>query len=119
MVVKGIGLVLLGILAGIGAAFTGPGGGANMVPALLMMGCAAQKAVGTSFLAILVISLSALVIHNELAHVDCRVGLLLGLGGVLGAQLGGRLVENVSAARFKGIFAVVPVGLDAHLFIKK
>jgi uncharacterized membrane protein YfcA len=119
MVEKGVGLVLLGILVGIGAAFTGLGGGFVMVPALLMMGYAAQKAVGTSFLAILVISLSALVAHNKLANVDYKVGALLGLGGILGAQLGARLVEHVSTVQFKRIFAVVLVGLAAYLFIKK
>jgi uncharacterized membrane protein YfcA len=119
MVEKGAGLVLLGILVGMGAAFTGLGGGFIMVPVLLMMGYAAQKAVGTSFLAILVISLSALVAHNKLANVDYKVGTLLGLGGILGAQLGARLVEHVSAAQFKRIFAVVLVGLAAYLFIKK
>jgi len=41
----------------------------------------------TAFLAILVISLSALVAHNKLANVDYRIGLLLGLGGIVGMAL--------------------------------
>jgi len=58
----GIELALLGcgIVVGIGASFTGLGGGFLMIPILLFMGYSAQKAVGTSFLAILVISISAL-----------------------------------------------------------
>ena len=48
-------MVASGILVGIGASFTGLGGGFLMVPILLFMGYPAQKAVGTSFLAILVI----------------------------------------------------------------
>jgi uncharacterized membrane protein YfcA len=47
------------------------------------------------------------------------MGLLLGLGGVLGAQLGARLVEHVSTAQFKRIFAVILVGLAIYLFFKK
>ena len=74
-------LGLGGILVGIGASFTGLGGGFLIVPLLLALGYSAQKAVGTSFLAILVIAVSALVAHNKLANVDYRVGVLLGVGG--------------------------------------
>ena len=112
-------IVALGVLVGIGAAFSGLGGGFLMVPALLMMGFPAQKAVGTSFLGIFIISVSALVAHNKLANVDWRIGLLLGLGGVVGAQFGARLVEHVSTAQFKRIFALILVGLAAYLFFRK
>ncbi len=112
-------MIALGIMVGVGAAFTGLGGGFLMVPLLLMMGYTAHKSVGTSFLAILVISISALIAHNKLANIDYRAGLLLGIGGVLGAQIGARLVEHVSTASFKKIFAVVLVGLAVYLFLKK
>ena len=112
-------MVVLGVFVGIAAAFSGLGGGFLIVPLLLMMGFTAQKAVGTSFLGIFVISLSALVAHNKLAHVDWKLGLMLGIGGVLGAQAGARLVEHVSTAQFKKIFALILVGLAAYLFFKK
>jgi uncharacterized membrane protein YfcA len=112
-------MVASGILVGIGAAFTGLGGGFLMVPILLFLGYPAQKAVGTSFLAILVISISALIAHNKLANVDYKIGLLLGMGGIIGAQVGARLVEHVSTAHFKKIFALVLVALAVYLFIKK
>ncbi|MCP5419792.1 MAG: sulfite exporter TauE/SafE family protein [Gammaproteobacteria bacterium] len=112
-------LVVLGVGIGVGASFTGLGGGFLMVPLLLFMGYTAQKAVGTSFLAILVISISALFAHNKLANVDYKMGLLLGLGGIVGAQIGARLVEHVPTAQFKKIFALVLVGLACYLFIKK
>ena len=90
-----------------------------MVPLLLFLGYSAQEAVGTSFAAILVISLSALLAHNKLANVDYRAGILLGLGGVIGAQVGARLVEHVSTANFKKIFALILVGLAGYLFYKQ
>jgi len=108
-----------GVVVGIGASFTGLGGGFLMIPLLLYFGYTAQKAVGTSFLAILVISISALIAHNKLANVDYRAGLLLGIGGVVGAQIGARLVEHVSTGSFKRIFALILVGLAAYLFFKK
>ena len=112
-------LVLSGVVVGIAAAFTGLGGGFLMVPLLLFLDFPAQKAVGTSFLAILIISISALIAHNRLANVDYRIGALLGIGGVVGAQLGARLVEQVSTGQFKRVFACVLVALAGYLFFKK
>jgi len=111
--------IILGVITGIAASFTGLGGGFVMVPVMLFLGYPAQKAVGTSFLAILIISLSALVAHNKLANVDYKMGLLLGVGGVIGAQAGARLLEHVSTAQFKKVFALILLGLAAYLFIKK
>jgi hypothetical protein len=112
-------MIALGTVVGIAGAFTGLGGGFIMVPLLLFFGFTAQKSVGTSFLAILVISISALVAHNKLANIDYRAGILLGVGGIIGAQVGARLVEHVSTDSFKKIFAVVLVGLAVYLFFKK
>lgn len=111
-------LAVLGVGVGCAASFTGLGGGFLMIPLLLFMGYSAHKAVGTSFAAILVISVSALVAHNKLANVDYKAGLLLGLGGIVGAQIGARLVEHVSTASFKKAFAVILIGLAGYLFAK-
>ena len=119
MDLKLLWLTLGGVIVGIGASFTGLGGGFLIVPLLLLLGYPAQKAVGTSFLAILVISVSALIAHNKLANVDYRVGILLGVGGIVGAQIGARLLEHVSTASFKRIFAAVLVGLAGYLFFQK
>ncbi len=112
-------LVVSGVLVGVGASFTGLGGGFLMIPILLFMGYSAQKAVGTSFLAILVISVSALLAHNKFANVDYKAGILLGLGGIVGAQIGARLVQHVSLGSFKKIFAAILVGLAVYLVVQK
>ena len=112
-------LIFLGLGVGCAASFSGLGGGFLMVPLLLFMGYSAQKAVGTSFAAILVIALSALVAHNKLANIDYRAGLLLGIGGVAGAQLGARLLEGISTASFKKVFALILLGLAGYLFFQK
>lgn len=110
--------ILIGLGVGVAAAFTGLGGGIVMVPLLLALGFDAQKAVGTSFLAILIISVSALAAHGKMANVDWKMGLLLGVGGIVGAQIGARLVEHVSTAGFRKVFAVVLVGVGVYFFSK-
>ncbi len=112
-------MIVGGVIVGVGASFTGLGGGFLIIPLLLILGYPAQKAVGTSFLAILVISLSALIAHNKLANVDYKIGLLIGAGGIVGAQIGARLVEHVSTASFKRIFAGILVCLAGYLFFQK
>lgn len=112
-------ILVSGILVGIGASFSGLGGGFLMVPILLYLGFSAQKAVGTSFLGILIISISALLAHTKLANVDYKFGILLGIGGIIGAQIGARLVEHVSQVAFKRIFATILVGLAIYLLVRK
>ena len=111
--------IFFGFFVGIGASFTGLGGGFLMVPLLVALGYSAQKAVGTSFLAILIISLSALAAHAKLSNVYYRIAIALGVGGVLGAQLGPHLLEYISTANFKKILAFILVGLAAYLFFQK
>ena len=112
-------MIFSGVLVGISASFSGLGGGFLMVPLLIFLGFSAQKSVGTSFLAILIISISALIAHNKLTNVDYKVGILLGIGGIVGAQIGARLVEHVSTANFKKILAVILICLAGYLFFKK
>lgn len=112
-------MVALGIVVGVAASFSGLGGGFLMVPLLIFLGYSAQDSVGTSFVGILVISVSALVAHNKLANVDYKAGILLGIGGVLGAQIGARLVEHISTANFKKVFSGILLGLAIYLFFKE
>ncbi len=109
---------IVGIVVGILASFSGLGGGFLMVPLLLFLGYSAQEAVGTSFLAIVIISLSALIAHIRLENVNYKVGLLLGIGGVIGAQIGAKIVENISTGMFKKIFAVTLILLAIRMVIK-
>jgi uncharacterized membrane protein YfcA len=111
-------MVLAGIVVGIGASFSGLGGGFLMVPLLLFLGYSAQKSVGTAFLAIAIIAVSAVIAHGKLANVDYKSAILLGLGGLIGAQIGARLLEHVSTANFKKIFAVILLGLAVYMFRK-
>lgn len=109
---------LLGLLIGIGASFTGLGGGFLVVPLLIALGFTAKRAVGTSFVAILVVSLSAVFGHARFHEVDWRVGGLLGLGGIVGAQIGPKLLQGVPGPVFQKIFAGVLAGLAAWMWFR-
>ena len=110
---------IFGVLVGVGASFAGLGGGFLIVPLLLYLNYSAQRAVGTSFMAILVISISSLIAHNKLANVDYKVGILLGIGGVIGSQIGARLLEYVPTLTFQKIFSVILMGLAIFTFFRK
>jgi len=101
------GFLLFGILVGCASALTGLGGGFLVVPFLIFLGRSHTEAVGTSFVTILVLGGSALFAHARLAHVDWKVGLLLGLGGIAGAQVGARLVDRLDPTTFSRIFAAL------------
>lgn len=110
---------ILGILIGVAASFTGLGGGFVVVPLLIALGYTPQRAVGTSFAMILLVGLSSLVGHQRLAEVDWKAGLLLGVGGIVGAQLGPRLLQNVQGSVFQKLFACVLAALAVWMFFKK
>lgn len=112
-------LLLTGTGVGICGSFLGLGGGFLMVPLLLFMGYAAQEAVGTSFVAILIISASALFAHHKFAQLDYKTGAVLGLGGLAGAQLDASLVQHISTAHFKKIFASILATLAVYLFFSR
>jgi len=90
-----------------------------MVPLLLFLGYDAQKAVGTSFMAIVIISLSALFAHSKLQNVDYKLGILLGMGGIIGAQIGARVLEHIPTPIFKKIFAAILILLALRIFFQK
>ncbi len=120
MDVTAVAIMVSGMFVGLGAALTGLGGGFLMVPLLLLyLGFTVQKAVGTSFVGILMIALSALVANGRMANVDYKYGLWLGLGGIIGAQIGTRLLADVPADLFKKIFALLLIVMAVYLMMKK
>jgi len=112
-------LLLIGLFVGIAGGFTGLGGGFILVPILLFLGLEAQRSVGTSFAVILMISVSALVAHSKLQNIDYRLGILIGLGGIVGAQIGARLVELVPTLAFKRIFGIILMLIALRMLFQK
>ena len=102
-----ITLALVGFIVGILASISGLGGGFMFVPLLIFLGSEAKLAVGTSFVFILVVAISSIISHYRLGNMDIKTGLTLGLGGIIGAQIGPQILQYVSEQNFKRIFAVL------------
>ena len=102
-----ITLALAGFIVGILSSISGLGGGFMIVPLLIFLGREAKLAVGTSFVFILVVAISSIISHYRLGNIDIKTGLTLGLGGIIGAQIGPQILQHVSEQNFKRIFAVL------------
>lgn len=111
--------IAAGVGIGIAASFTGLGGGFLVVPLLLWIGFSSAHSVGTSAMAILIIICSATLAHHRLGNIDYRIALLIGAGGIVGAQIGAHLVSQVSTDVFRKIFAAILAGLAVYLVVKK
>ncbi len=109
-------LVLVGVIVGILSSVAGLGGGFLIVPLLIFLGREAKLAVGTSFIFILMVAMSSILAHYRLGNVDIRTGLVMALGGVVGAQIGPHLLQHLSDQNYKRIFSLLLVITAVWLF---
>ncbi|MDC0946943.1 sulfite exporter TauE/SafE family protein [Nitrospinaceae bacterium] len=86
------------------------------MPLLIYLGRDAKLAVGTTFVFILLVAISSLIAHYRLGNVDVKTGLVLALGGILGAQIGPQVLQHVSDQNFKKIFSVLMVITAVWMF---
>lgn len=112
-----ITLVLVGFIVGILSSISGLGGGFMIVPLLIYLGREAKLAVGTSFVFILVVAISSIISHYRLGNIDIKTGLTLGLGGIIGAQIGPQILQHISEQNFKRIFAVLLAITAVWIFV--
>ena len=118
-----LGLLFLGLIAGFLSAALGIGGGAIMVPALVLFFCYdMKKAVGTSLATIVPTALVGVIAHYliESANIKWLLVLFIVLGSVAGAKFGATLAKKMHNNILKKIFAVLIVftGLKMTNIIK-
>ena len=111
-----ITLAVVGLIVGILSSVIGLGGGFMVVPLLIYLGRDTKLAVGTTFVFILLVAISSLIAHYRLGNVDVKTGLVLSLGGILGAQIGPQVLQHVSDQNFKKIFSVLMVITAVWMF---
>ena len=106
----------MGLIVGILSSGSGLGGGFLLVPLLIFLGREAKLAVGTAFVFILIVSMSSILAHYRLGNIDIKTGLVMALGGVIGAQIGPHLLQHLSDQNYKRIFSVLLVITAVWLF---
>src|SRR5690242_21195944 len=86
-------LVVIGFLIGILGGFFGVGGSFIAGPALRAVGMHWNFAVGTDLAHIVGKSVVAAKRHRALGNVDLRLGLIMAIGTIGGAEIGAQLIE--------------------------
>ena len=113
-------LLLSGVVVGVSAGLLGVGGGAIMVPLLVIAaGLEQHIAQGTSLAAIVPGGLSGTLAHAGQGTVRKDVLLTLLPGIALGSWLGGRFALTLPGGTLRVVFAVVLIGLGARYLWRK
>ncbi|MDQ0472352.1 sulfite exporter TauE/SafE family protein [Labrys wisconsinensis] len=102
-------VVGLGVFIGFAGTLLGIGGGFILVPALIyLFRVPTAVVVGTSQFQILFTMLAATMLHATTNQsVDVVLGLLLIVGGVVGAQFGARAGHNIRGEHFRFLLALI------------
>jgi uncharacterized protein len=96
---------ITGSLAGFVAGLVGVGGGAIMVPLqMLLLGETIKVAIQTSLGVVVLTAVSATIGHSINGHVLFSQGLILGIGGLFGAQLGTRYLPKLPDTIVSNLF---------------
>jgi uncharacterized protein len=91
-------LVIVGFLIGVLGGFFGVGGSFIAGPALRLVGIDWNFAVGTDLAHIVGKSVVAAKRHRALGNVDLRLGLIMAIGTIGGAEIGAQLIEAFKRA---------------------
>jgi hypothetical protein len=109
--------VFTGGLAGFLAGLFGIGGGVIMVPLqMLLLGESIKTAIQTSLGVIVITAIAATAGHALNHHVLWTVGLILGLGGLVGAQVSTRYLPKLSDRIVRLSFYALLVILSLYTF---
>lgn len=103
--------------AGILAGLFGVGGGVIMVPLqLLLLNEPLKPAIQTSLAVIVITAISACIGHAQQGNVLVLDGILLGTGGLVGAQISTRFLPKLSTQVVSRAFRTLLVGLAIYSF---
>src|SRR5262249_23218087 len=109
----------VGFLVGVLSAIMGVGGGFIIVPAMIyVLRMPTTVVIGTSLFQIIVVTAATTVLQATTNYsVDIVLGLLLILGGVVGAQFGVRAGERLRGEQLRLLLAVLVLGVAVRLFL--
>lgn len=101
-----IALFFIGILTGILAGFFGIGGGAVLVPLVMLLGIDIKLAIGISIMQMIFSSVYGSFINYKKGVLDLKDGIYVGIGGLIGASFSGILVDNIPSIALEIAFGI-------------
>jgi uncharacterized protein len=114
-----IARLITGSIGGLLAGLFGVGGGVIMVPLqLLLLGENIKLAIQTSLGVVVLTAVSATLGHAFRGNIVLDVGLILGFGGLLGTQLGTRLLLKIRDNWIVLIFRMFLICLSIYVFFQ-
>src|SRR3954454_17087833 len=116
-------LAIVGFLIGILGGFFGVGGSFIAGPALRAVGLDWNFAVGTDLAHIVGKSVVAAKRHRALGNVDLRLGLIMAIGTIGGAEIGAQLIQHLKRAGHVDyvvsvVSIVIYVGISAFMLVE-
>jgi hypothetical protein len=112
-----LGLVV-SFFAGIISSLFGVGGGIVYVPALVyLFNFPPHMATATSFFVLLISSVTGAVFHGLYRHTVYSVGIYIGLGALVGAQIGAALSMRLNGVLLIRLFAVAVLFVGVKLLL--
>jgi uncharacterized membrane protein YfcA len=115
-----VGLVLLGLAAGVLSGLLGIGGAILVIPMLVFVfGFSQHRAEGTT-LAMMVppIGILALMPYWKRGLVDVRAAALICAGFLIGGWIGGQIATGVSTHLLQKLFAVLLIAVAVKMLLK-
>lgn len=110
-------LVAIGVAAGLLSGLLGVGGGALMVPAMVVLiGSGQHRAHATSLSAIVPIAVVGALVFGRADSVNVLAAVVLAAGSLLGVQAGARLMNRLSDERLALAFGGFLVLLSLTMF---
>ncbi|MBX7490267.1 sulfite exporter TauE/SafE family protein [Helicobacter turcicus] len=111
-----IALFSIGILTGILAGFFGIGGGAILVPLVIMLGHDIKIAIGISIMQMIFSSVYGSYVNYKHKLLDIKDGIYVGIGGLVGAAFSGFVVDYVASKTLEIVFSLFIVYSFVKLF---
>ena len=114
-----IGMLIVGVLAGVLSGMFGIGGGLVIVPALIIfIGLPAKVATGTSLFALLFpVGILGVMEYYRTNQLNIKAGACVAIGLFLGTYFGARLTHFFSGPSMKRTYAVFLLVVGAYLLL--
>lgn len=116
-----VGVLIIGIIAGVLSGLFGIGGGIVIVPALVMLfGLSQQTAQGTTLALLSIpVSLVAALNYTKAGMVDWKAAVILAVGFVVGGFFGSKLAVGIDGALMKKMFAILMILMALKMLFEK